>query len=211
MSRSLCHAACCAVQGRYNSIYFDGAYETKPLRLTTAPNSLATFKAANKLVNTPYSNTLTVTVPQNGTAWRRGDRRTFYFYHQLAFANQQYYLTVPNVSWQALRTAGRGHRAACKTRAWGLQPPCSDRPEKTAVPATPTRAAVLIRWCRWCLSPSALQVGAKCTAGGYLSVASLTDFSSANKYEVAMTALACKDIPKKAVLQLRVTVGALSS
>ena len=71
------HAPC--LQGESNSFYFSGpgAQQPKVLRLSARPDSLAAFKTANGLSETPWQNALTVELP-GGASWQAGETRQFY-------------------------------------------------------------------------------------------------------------------------------------
>lgn len=77
-----------------NSLFFAGpaAQFTGTLTLSSTGNSLASFKAANKLAQTPWQNVLRVSTP--GGAWTAGETRQLYLYHQLAFQAQLLYTNV---------------------------------------------------------------------------------------------------------------------
>jgi hypothetical protein len=67
------------LQGESNSFYFNGpgAQQPKVLRLSAQPNSLAAFRTANGLSETPWQNALTVELP-GGASWQAGEMRQFY-------------------------------------------------------------------------------------------------------------------------------------
>ena len=67
------------LQGESNSFYFTGpgAQQLKVLRLSAQPDSLAAFKAANALSETPWQNVLSVELP-GGASWQAGELRQFY-------------------------------------------------------------------------------------------------------------------------------------
>ena len=172
------------MQGRFNSISFTGAQSKQIFTLSTETGSHAAFLTANRLVNTPFNNLLTVRVPTGAAPWAAGQLRLYYLYHQLAFNGQLFDISIPAVR-RGESDTDQGSRS--------LVPPF---PSIDAAAATST--APLCRWgqCAPPMDPSRWQA---------------CQITVVEKYEVVVAILACKDLLPSQELIFQMSMGVVAA